>query len=672
MELKINSLYNYALLSALKGLSEGNFTKIFTLFARPIIADMGKGEVFDSHKFLEQMKLKYGIDWNNNIITSIIPYLERSGLIHPHQINKKEIYLCNAEPIDNNNNEINLKIQELLNNFKAFLTQNPSLTFSYKTNEDLLNILTDYLAKTNWISPESTKLPTKMEDLYHSDEDYVCARFIFSIAKSESITFLSELSSNIKLGALLQDFSIPKGEKKRFDNQRIFLDNTLLLSYLGLCGLIEEKNAKSLIDLLKDNDAQICVYSHTCDEAVNALKSLASHKETERFGLTWDAINNGEVTEDFIDYVIRNFETILDKNNINIVETENKASNSNFSSIFSELSFLENKPLARERDTLSVLYMIHEQKLERKSDVLNLKNIFITTNPKLVSAVKRYMEEGDSTGFNTENYANPFIVSSKMEFLLWLIYGNSDKEAAHIPMMQLICSADKVRRLKPEIFQMAQTKIGLLANQDSAKLKAMLEEPRYKQALADMTMNNTNIANKITAQEIINALEKENKKEIIALKAKQAKEIKRKDEEISTLKQILLNQEIEKEARINRIMINTSERKQRHFKKFVSWTLIALTIVSIVLSVWPSILSIWPIATWCSSVILFVLYIITQFSPKDWLIKKFGKCGIKKAIIKKINKENLNDILEQLEKQQRVDWDNYRIRDKGSLLTVQS
>lgn len=35
-------------------------------------------------------------------------------------------------------------------------------------------------------------------------------------------------------------------------------------------------------------------------------------------------------------------------------------------------------------------------------------------------------------------------------------------------------------------------------------------------------------------------------------------------------------------------------------------------------------------------------------------------------------KANLNDILEQLEKQQRVDWDNYRIRDKGSLLTVQS
>lgn len=231
-------------------------------------------------------------------------------------------------------------------------------------------------------------------------------------------------------------------------------------------------------------------------------------------------------------------------------------------------------------------------------------------------------------------------------------------------MMQLICSADKVRRLKPEIFQMAQTKIGLLANQDSAKLKAMLEEPRYKQALADMTMNNTNIANKITAQEIINALEKENKKEIIALKAKQAKEIKRKDDEISTLKQILLDQKIEKEIRINRIMTNTSDKKQRYFKKFVSWTLVILTIGSIVLSVWPS--------ARIPSFVLFLLSITSQFSPKDWLIKKYGKCGIKKAIMKKINKENLNDMLDQLEKQQRVDWDNYRIRDKGSLLTVQS
>ena len=39
------NLYNYALLSELKNISGGNFTQIFCLFAKPIIADMHQGEI---------------------------------------------------------------------------------------------------------------------------------------------------------------------------------------------------------------------------------------------------------------------------------------------------------------------------------------------------------------------------------------------------------------------------------------------------------------------------------------------------------------------------------------------------------------------------------------------------------------------------------------------------
>lgn len=662
------NLYNYALLSELKNISGGNFTQIFCLFAKPIIADMHQGEIFNPEQFLEKLRTRYGIAWTRNILENIIPHLKHDNLITEHKIGNTVAYTCNVPSMENYNDDIVNKINLLVAEFKNFLSTNPSLTFSYESDNDLLTILTQYLSTNDWIGQEANRIVgEKRNEAFSTDNDYICARFISTISNPNLIKFLSELSGNIKLGVLLKDFSIPSGNKKTFAGQNIFLDNTLLLSFLGLCGANEEKAAKSLVNLLKDNGAKICVYSHTCVEATNALRSVLAHHQSERFGLTWNAIANGEIPEDYVDYAIRNFDEKLHENNFNIIETSNKIKHPNFSAIFSELNFLSDKPTARERDALSIFYMIHQNKLERKSDVLQLKNIFITTNPTLVSAIRRYLIENDATGYDLNEYANPFIVASKMEFLLWLIYGNEDQEAATIPTMQLICNADKVRRLKPEIFKIAQTKVATLEQQNAEKINAMLKEPRYKQALADITLNDIGMANSITANQILEALENENKKEIRALKVKHGKEISHVNNEMAATKALLLEKEEKDANRINRIMINTLNKRHRICNRVVSSTLIMLDIFSIGLGIWNTKIGV-PLSI--VFIISTIIYFISKSTIKTNIISFFDKFGLQKSVRNHIEKACLSDVLDSLEKDGRIDWSNYVVKDKDSLLSI--
>jgi hypothetical protein len=677
-----NRLYNYALLNELKRVSGNNFSQIFSLFAKPIISDMVRGDQFNTEKFISEMKNRYNIEWNDNIVSAMIPHFIQNGLLLKRIIDGKAIYFCDSEPASEEfKTQVDTNIGVIIQEFKDFIAKNPTIFSHDKTDDELLKILTDYLLHTDWI--DDSENPVKNPLITHDDE-YACARFISSIENKNVLQILSELSGNIKIGSLLEELSQPTTIKSDFAGQSIFLDNTLLLSYLGLCGNIEETNSTNLIKRLQDAGAKICIYSHTYEEGVHALETILKSDAITGYGLTWNAIQNREITREFVEMMTRNFSEQIENKGITIIETDPKKEKSSpyFSNIFSEMGFHDNANISRDttfaktRDSLSILYMIHENTIKRTSDVLMQPRIFLTTNPKFVSAVKRYLIEDENTGYDMKLFSNPFISSGKFEFLLWLSEGNYD-QVSRIAAMQLIHESDKIRRLHPEILKIVRDTVSKsLKPLDSQKLEAMLQEPRYKQAVADETSNNIERARVITSSQIMEALDKENKRENRALKIEHGKKIKTKDDKIEQLEQKLQLQRLGEESRVQSIMTTHAElanKKMRQVFKFVDILVVVFAMILIILPVFFDLRK--SIPAWVGSSVISAFALIGYFCErvkfKVFLrnkIKKFFYKKTKRLIFKHIKIGRLTSVFESLNNEKRINWESFKILSRDNLL----
>lgn len=680
------NLYNYHLISELRKSDDGDFFSLFCCFAEPIITDMGNGNSFDQDVFLKEMKDRYGIEWNENILTDIMPNFVKCGLINETLTSGKTIRTCVVkQKIDKEKigNEIKLKMDEITKEFLNFQKLNPNLFFVSKSPTEFENVLFEYLSTYDYFVPNkiiTTKEGNTTSFGDYSEEMYIIARFIQHVSETNPkvMQLISELAGSVKIGTLLQEFALPTTGKTSLNNPKVFLDNYVILSYLGLCGRNAQENTKNLITRLVEKGARIAIFSHTKEEALESLKAVLENNISLRHGPTWQAILAGETTEDIVRQTISNFDALLGNRNIELVYTDAEIYRSpKFHQICNSLTFhREEQKMAKTRDALSIYKILIESKQAQTSDPLNYKYIFIARNPLLVKAVKKYMI--DELGFSS-TVANPFILSNRIETLLWVVFGNYNDD--NMPMYQLLANSEIIRMLNPKLIEAVREKISFEFKPELSKqYEEMAVIPRYLQLLGDMTHNDPqNLSKYQSGQEIVDALRNKYEEDISRsttdMQIQHGEVLIKKDAEISSLEQKLDDEERKKESQIN-VILSKRTRYNRPVINIMAWTIVILP--SIISAVFPILAKIlwsdgwlWTLS-FIVPIVTVTLSVFDKMISKEWAAKKSKKIiddSSKKSLETEFAALGLLEIYKKIE--DRINWDSYSIREsKNSILTL--
>lgn len=388
----------------------------------------------DNTFILHQLRERFSFDIFPNIILDKVlnrlcksnsTLVRKNGLYYVNQIdeNYKNNFLSKENKYKNSTNEI---IDELI----KFLKDNSAkvCTEREKIEDYLYNYLSKYINKT-YLNEEYDISP-KFEK-----ENFWISKFLYHLKENKIKMFDS--FNDFAVGFMLSKalyFDYSQSHKKI--KLKVYIDAPLMLTMLGLKSSEENDSAEQLFKLLKENDFDILIYSHSIDE----LKSIITdylvnrnnpyHKRIEYFDDNKSNVVYIETYRDNIEEKITNLGIkIIDSNsiqsNIDVDDVE-------IFGVLQQTYSISAKEKALKSDTISLKSII---KLRNSNSPMHsidrCKHIFVSKNNDLVKAGKILLQ-------CKENEYGLAISENDLITILWI---RSKKSIRDISKLKLITFA---------------------------------------------------------------------------------------------------------------------------------------------------------------------------------------------------------------------------------------
>lgn len=288
----------------------------------------------------------------------------------------------------------------------------------------------------------------------NTDEvNYQIGRFILSTQETNSILFkkIVAIAQGMIVSSVIYVDTAPVSKstaKRRLRDMNVYLDTTLLLYALGYKTLEQKNIADVLIDLLRNNGANLYVYPNHFSEIVeilNASKRVDAYKQS-----------NGQMLESFIqkgytaleiDGEIRNLKDNLEKMGIEVAPetqyTEMKGGSSTKENTYIDYNGLKSDlvktipqygkhPRMLENDVLAIADVMVNRLGMKYRDIESCNAIFVTTNYKLVRKVNNFLH------YPVESmYITPIISDTDLTTVLWIKYAMTlSKEISKLQLVE--------------------------------------------------------------------------------------------------------------------------------------------------------------------------------------------------------------------------------------------
>ena len=477
-----------------------------------------EGKIFDPEELLIELK-KIGIRFNltTDIVTGgLVPWFVYSGWIREDEkIGSAIKYRC-SDQIGNKTTELELNadttVRELGNCFKNFIEQLSPLIHHDKTQEELEELLLNWLVSVNGANKkEIARIADTLiqKNGYNeffddnnistvkNDEAYLCARFVKELSETDDKLFskLSDITSVALLTDVLLDFHYPK--KPGNVDLKLVLDAPFLLDALGVSGKEKGSNAESVLDMAKKLNCKITTFSHCIQEASSNLKAVLDEQPLNRFGPTGDALRKGEVKEHYVQSVLNNLEAICKEKNISIITQKlDEYSTSrhkffaehHYENLLSKIWWHQNVA-PRERDATSTTLIMRLRGNTRTKDLLQAKHVMLSNNPRFAATTQQYCRE---EGFLDTTQVPPVMHQRQIATILWICSG--ENEARDVSRKQLLSACETALKTNKEVFEKAREESNEFSDpKERKRLEPLLSTPRSTQILMDKTLGNPQI-----------------------------------------------------------------------------------------------------------------------------------------------------------------------------------
>lgn len=355
-----------------------------------------------------------------------------------------------------------------------------------------------------------------------------------------------------------------------FKNKKLFFDTNFILRLLGLEGDFYKESYKGIIEILKENNCKLYIFSHTYDEIKNILEMAKANlsKTNELSSEVQKYFWNNKKTEGDIVLLISTLDKKL--NNLGIfiskIAYDNTKTNSQIDerqlydeivSVYSKRRNFDekNKSDMIWMDVKSMSLVYRDTKLIRAYSIQTLQDVFITTNQALAFACKNF----DKTIGKKENAIAPCMTDIFLGTILWIqnpIRYNKYNEK------QILASCYSSVKLDNKAINKFSTELEKLKDQQKITNEDYMLMKDYKvveDMLSDRIMGNSdNIDEKTTfevIQDIKNDMSKEYETKIQKEKEKNLKNLEEKNAIEKKYSNLLMNirKEIKKEAKIKSI-----------------------------------------------------------------------------------------------------------------------
>lgn len=356
-----------------------------------------------------------------------------------------------------------------------------------------------------------------------------------------------------------------------FKNKKIFFDTNFILRLLGLEGEFYQNSYIGIVDVLKENNCKLYIFSHTYDEIKNILETAKVNlKNTNELSpevqkYFW----NNNKTEGDIVLLIATLDKKLNKLGIFIsrvaYDSTNQKDQIDEQALYDEIINIYSKRKNFDEktksdmiwnDVKSMALIYRDIKLIRAYSIQTLQDVFITTNQGLAYACKNF----DKTLGKKENAIAPCMTDIFLGTILWvqnpIRYDKYNEK-------QILASCYSSVKLDNKSLSKFSTELENLKEKQKITNEDYMLMKDYKvveDMLSDKIMGNSdNIDEKTTfevIQEIKDNITKNYEAEI--LKEKEANLISKEEKNIAEKKYEKLvenvKEEIKKEAKIKSIV----------------------------------------------------------------------------------------------------------------------
>lgn len=396
--------------------------------------------------------------------------------------------------------------QALVDQLQAFATRRFSRDFSAAEAAAALDAYVDENGAPIVLRSAAPDLEFAPKVVTASGTGYIVHAFVEELAAKDPAGF-GYLETVVEGSMLASVLYLPDAGavQRKFRDSTVYLDTPFLLCALGYQGAELAAPAVELLELLRDHGAGVACFDSTLSELRGVLLSAAREVGTRRPRWAYDILHHFakmNYKRADIDLLAASLEKDLQRLGVRVLP----APPFGVSSTIDEAAF---EQVLREcvgyqsdntlQHDLAAVAAVHRLRGERSQSILeDSKAIFVTTNPQLVRAVRKYFGRDDQ-GFSWP----PAILDSDLATLVWL---KKPMERPDFPRKQIM--ADCYANLRPSS-KLWSAWLDEIERTDQAgtyseeQLELIRYSPEAQRTLMDLTMGEASAVDSRTVEQAL-------------------------------------------------------------------------------------------------------------------------------------------------------------------------
>ena len=294
--------------------------------------------------------------------------------------------------------------------------------------ESALDSLLGYFCKNGLLVAKAAKEIDFIKKGQAAQVDYLVGQFILKENEKNSAVFgymLEMVRGSFVSSAIYLQPNNYSMKSSRFKETTCYLDTRIILNLLELNLEQEYLSSKQLLNMLEEMGARIACFQHTVEEVGNIIRAYKHSLQNPAFspspfGLTLPAWDASGVTPGEIDSFLAGLHVRLHRTGIAIEDDPDCPLPQNYPIDENELSAYLSEEMnygneaALRRDVKSVAFVSINRAGRRTPSIEKCKAVFVTSNPKLVEAVEKFLHCRHAES------VPPVVLASKLASVVWL------------------------------------------------------------------------------------------------------------------------------------------------------------------------------------------------------------------------------------------------------------
>lgn len=294
--------------------------------------------------------------------------------------------------------------------------------------ESALDSLLGYFCKNGLLVAKAAKEIDFIKKGQAAQVDYLVGQFILKENEKNSAVFgymLEMVRGSFVSSAIYLQPNNYSMKSSRFKETTCYLDTRIILNLLELNSEQEYQSSKQLINMLEEMGARIACFQHTVEEVGNIIRAYKHSLQNPAFspspfGPTLPAWDASGVTLGEIDSFLAGLRVRLHRAGIAIEDDpdcplpQNYPIDENGLSVHLSKEMNYGNEAALRRDVKSVAFVSINRAGRRTPSIEKCKAVFVTSNPKLVEAVEKFLHCRHAES------VSPVVLASKLASVVWL------------------------------------------------------------------------------------------------------------------------------------------------------------------------------------------------------------------------------------------------------------